>query len=389
MLYLIISFALLLLSIYIGIEVSQVSNYVLITYNHWMIESSLWVALLVVLISFLVFYIALRFIGKSLRLAKQYRLWKKSYRERKAQILTQAGLCQLAEGQWQKAEEKLIKAAKISRKPLISYLGAATAANAQRAFDRREEYLRLAHNNDKPAAIAIGLTQAKLQLDSEQWEQGLSTLQHLNQLSPHHSHILKLLLEVNAKLGQCQACHQLLPLVKKYKALSKKSYEQYEYDIHLALLKEMVNKDLDSLQHFWQSLPKSQRDQEFTRLYVIGLLNYQQHDLAMQTVTSFLKKHWHQELLPLFAEIQANRSKQITIAENWLTQHPQDTKLLLCLGKLCISEQLWGKAKEYLLQSIQSRPSVSAYIELAMLYRTLNETDKIEACYRNALELSD
>ena len=184
-------------------------------------------------------------------MSKRYRLWKKSWRERKAQILTELGLCQLAEGEWRKAEDKLVKAAKISKKPLISYLSAATAANAQHAFDRRENYLRVAHKHDKQAAVAIGLTQAKLQLESEQWEQALSTLQHLDQLSPHHSHILKLLLEINMTLCQWSECHKLLRSVKKYKAVTKKLYDQYEYDINLALLKEMAAKG-ENLKSFWQ-----------------------------------------------------------------------------------------------------------------------------------------
>ncbi len=388
MFYLIVSFILLLVSVYMGIAISEVSNYVLITYDHWVIESSLWVALLVILIVFIFCYLILRLVGKSLRIGRHYRLWKKSYRERRAQVLTQSGLCQLAEGQWKKAEEQLIKAAKLSRKPLIRYLGAASAANARHLFDKRDSYLRLAHNNDRQAAVAIGLTQARLQLDSEQWEQALSTLQHLNQVSPHHGYILKLLLEVNVRLRQWEMAYDLLQPVKKYKALSHKAYEKYADDICFAMLKKMSKTGLDQLQVFWQSLAKTQRDERFTVAYVDGLIHYQQDELAMQLIVAYMKRHWSSALIQQFSRLSCNVDKQIRLAENWLVQHPQDAGLLLTLGKLCIRQQLWGKAKDYLLRSIQQVPSIAAYTELANVYRSLNERDKIEACYRNALQLT-
>lgn len=386
MLYLLISVALLFASIWLGIEMSQANNYVLITYNNWVIEASVWVSLAVIFILFIAFYFLLRLISRSMSISKRYRLWKKSWRERKAQALTQAGLCELAEGQWGKAENKLSKAAKLSRKPLISYLGAATAANAQHAFDRRENYLRLAHNSNKQAAIAIGVTQAKLQLETEQWEQALSTLQHLNQLSPNHGHILKLLLEINVRLAQWEKSRELLALVKKHKAITKKTYGQYEHLINLELLKSIANKGEDT-SSFWHSLPKQQRDERLTVIYVNSLLEQQNDDAALNVITKFLKNNWSQQLLQSFSQTNISNTKKLEIAESWLTHHPQDATLLTILGQLSSQERLWGKAKAYLLQSIQLQPSIAAYRVLIDVYQQLNETDKIASCYRHILQL--
>src|SRR3990167_10805909 len=250
--HLLVSFVLLLMSIYLGIEVSKVPNYVLITYHHWMIETSLWVAVLCLLVLFFVLYWIIRFLARTATAAKRYHYWRMSRRHRKARTLTQRGLCELAEGDWSQAEEILVRAAKLSKKPLIDYLSAARAAQAQQAFERRDNYLRLAHHADKKATIAIGLTQAQLQIESKQWEQALATLQHLYQRSPTHCYILKLLALVYVELNEWASAEKLLLPLKKYHALPEKEYLQLERRVYLCLLSQAGQKPTATLLQFWR-----------------------------------------------------------------------------------------------------------------------------------------
>ena len=141
--YLILGLILLLLSVYLGIEISKEHNYVMIIFDHWVIESSLMVAVVVLIILFIILYVLFRLIGKASGISKKYHSWKKSRRDRKARVLTHHGLCELAEGSWAKAEETLLKAARINRKPLIDYLAAAKAAHAQKIVRERAQPLQV------------------------------------------------------------------------------------------------------------------------------------------------------------------------------------------------------------------------------------------------------
>lgn len=387
MLYLITSFVVLLISIYIGIEISKVNNYLLIGYDHWIIESSLWVAMLALILLFILLYIIFRLIGKASSAAKRYHYWKISRRHSKGRALMRRGLCKLAEGEWANAEEMLIRAAKLSKRPLIDYLAAAKAAQAQQAFERRDKYLRLAHCADKNATIPIGLTQAKLQMDSKQWEQALATLQHLYQTAPNHSHVLKLLTTVYIKLQEWQKCLGLLPKVKKHKAIPEKELQPLERKVYLALLESAHHREASLLIAFWKSLPRDYKaDGDFVTLYVTALLTAHQDEVAMEQIESYLKKDWRPTIVALYGKIRSDKTAhQLQCAEHWLKKHPQDPTLLLCLSTLCAEEKLWGKAKDYLQQSITIKPTLTAYVELGKLYEILNEDEKAQASFRAAL----
>ncbi|OGO94039.1 MAG: hypothetical protein A3F41_04610 [Coxiella sp. RIFCSPHIGHO2_12_FULL_44_14] len=388
--YLLVSFVLLLMSIYLGIEVSKVPNYVLITYHHWMIETSLWVAVLCLLVLFFVLYWIIRFLARTATAAKRYHYWRMSRRHRKARTLTQRGLCELAEGDWSQAEEILVRAAKLSKKPLIDYLSAARAAQAQQAFERRDNYLRLAHHADKNATIAIGLTQAQLQIDGKQWEQALATLQHLYQRAPTHCYILKLLASVFVELNEWKKCENLLPLLKKYRAIPEKELQQLERNIYLTLLDETRNKESSILTAFWKSLPRHyKQEMDFIMAYVNILFAKGLDEMAMEQIEHSIKKEWNAKLITLYGQVRdGHTTHQLPIAEHWLKKHPHDLALLLCLSHLCMREKLWGKAQDYLQQSIAIKPSATAYIKLANLYEMLNENQKAQQCFRTALNLT-
>ena len=78
---------------------------------------------------------------------------------------------------------------------------------------------------------------------------------------------------------------------------------------------------------------------------------------------------------------------QIEQAEKWLKLHSDDAGLLLALGKLCLSRELWGKAQNYLDASNSLAPSSAAYTALAKLAEKLNKDDDASRYYKRAMEL--
>lgn len=158
------------------------AGYVLIGIEQWSIETSL-VVLMGLIVLFFALYLSFRLLGWSFRLPKQI---KKRVATNKLNISQQAlikGLVDSAEGNWESAEDILIKHASHSGAPLIHYLTAARAAQSRGAFDKRDEYLQFAAEHGNNSEIAVGLTQAELNLSGQQYTEALETLTRLHSIN--------------------------------------------------------------------------------------------------------------------------------------------------------------------------------------------------------------
>jgi len=180
-------------------------GYVLIGIGHWSLETSLVVFAVSLIVGFFVFYMFFRLLGWLSRLPGQLKNRGKNIKFNRSQEALIAGLVDSAEGNWEKAENVLIKHASHSGAPLIHYLTAARAAQSRGAFDKRDEYLRKAADQAPDSSVVIGLTQAELNLSGNQFEQALETLTRLHSIDPSHASVLKLLHQTYQHLGDWQA----------------------------------------------------------------------------------------------------------------------------------------------------------------------------------------
>ncbi len=58
------------------------------------------------------------------------------------------------------------------------------------------------------------------------------------------------------------------------------------------------------------------------------------------------------------------------------------------MGRLCAREELWGKAREHLIRSLELEPSVAGYDSLGQLLERKGELEVAMACFRNALRMN-
>ena len=77
--------------------------------------------------------------------------------------------------------------------------------------------------------------------------------------------------------------------------------------------------------------------------------------------------------------------KQLERAEAWLKHHGSSAALYLCLGRLCLRNQLWGKARTYLQQCLDLEENAEACAELAKLLEYLGEKEEALVFYRRGL----
>jgi len=378
-------------SVLLALAVKEDNGYILIGYGQWTVEGSLAFFLLMNLLLFGALYLTLRILsrlGATPRKLHDWREYRGAKRARKA--LTQ-GLVELSEGNWKRAERDLVRFAGKSETPLLNYLAAARSAQQQDAHQRRDHYLQLAHESMPEADVAVGLTQAELQLDHAQLEQALATLKHLREIAPRHTHVLKLLKELYQRLGDWQELGQLLPELKRRKVVEPEELQALELRVfqnQLTVAAQNENQTL--LQTVWNRIPAAIRfREEMVTTYVNHLMNRGEHNQVERVLYDAIDRHWSDDLVELYGRVPADDSaRQLSMAEGWLKERPRSSVLLLTLGQLSLGNKLWGKARTYLEASIGIEPSSAAYRALGALLEKMDEKEKALSCFKAGLELS-
>lgn len=376
------------LAIVAGVMIAKDPGYALFAYSHWTVQMPLWVAGGIAIILFLIIYNILLLIRGTSALAKRFGMWRRQHRQQQAHRMTRRGLLELAEGKWAKAEQLLVKATEQNSAPLINYLAAARAAQEQGAYDRRDEYLRLAHESTPGSEVAVGLTQAELQLSHQQLEHSLATLRHLHNIEPKHEYVLKMLCHLYEELNDWRGLQEILPDVKKRKVLKPKEYDLLEAKVYSHIIKQLQQSgDIKVIQSYWHDIPKHLRkDKQVVLAYVNTLHDFGLDEQAESILTDAIKHSWDNEYITRYGILKTSYpDKQLERAEHWLKQYGSNAALYLCLGRLSLRNQLWGKARTYLQQCLDLENNPDACAELAKLLEYLGEKDTALTYYRQGL----
>lgn len=385
---LLLLFIVLITSVWLGVQLNHDPGYLLISINHWTIETTLWFALLSALILFFLLHGLLLLLNRLGQLPISYHSWRTKQRLLKAQATTQKGLIEFSEGYWSAAKNHLVKALPDTDAPLLNYLTAARAAQEMGENQLRDDYLREAQQAMPDAKIAVELTQAQLQLANQQWEQALATLRHLQSLAPHHPYVLKLLMHLYQEVKDWPQLIILLPEIKKNQLVSESKYEGLERYAYLQAMTDIIKlSQKEVLTDFVNKLPKSLRnDPELMACYTDFLLKNGEKELAESILRRCLRKHYHEKLILLYSELDINE-KQLLFAEMLLKKQIPSASLYLCLGRLSSTNRLWGKAKNYFEKSIALQPTSSAYWEIGKLCERFGEQEKALQAYKEGLNL--
>ncbi len=359
----------------------QDPGYVVINFRNYLIEMS--VPILLVIIFLIIFgswlivkvFHAPRKLGQA---AGRYRTG------RAGQRLTK-GIIQLAEGNFAKGEKLLVGAADVSEAPLMNYLAAARAAHLQGNDERRDNWLKQAYEELPEAGNAVLLTQAELQLDQAQFEQALATLRRIEENTPNHSHALALLGRLYFRLEDWNHLSELIPRLRKRGRIDAATLDEWSQRVYIERLR--LSSDGDAVLAEWKSIPKGlKKDLPLLEAYYDSLMRTGMHDKAENDLAADIKKEWRGPLVRIFGMVEgADATKQLRRAENWLKNHGEDADLLLTSARLCLRNELWGKARSYLETVISIRPTPEAYQEYGRLLNRLGEGDAAADAYRAGL----
>ena len=359
-------------------------GYVVINFRSYVIEMSVPVLAGLMAMVFLLAW----FILKVIRAPRQLGQAAGRMRSGRAGEKLTRGMIEIAEGNLARGEKMLARAAGGSEAPLLNYLQAARAAHLMGQGTRRDDWLRQAYEKMPEAANAVLLTQAEFQLDQKQYESALATLRRIEQDSPNHSHALTLLARIYFQLEDWRNLSELLPRLRKVSNLDNQTLELWSTRDAEEELEDAP--DETAVDGRWAAVSKELRQSEALLICYYKALARVGADVRVEReLAKLLKRRWIPALVDLFGTVTGKDTwKQLKIAEGWLDAHPEDPELLLATARLCLRNELWGKARSYLESLLALRPTPEAYQELGHLLNHLGEGDKAADAYRQGLSLA-
>ena len=381
-----------------GLPLAEHKGYVLIAFQGFRYESSLWAFVALVLVLWLLVYLVRVSVRLLVTSGSLLNPWSRLHSRRRVRLASEQGFLDLAEGRWARALRHLKQAASSSPQPLSYYLGAARAAHHLGHHSDSDDLLEQALNRQPQAELAIALQHAELQLARGQTDAALDTLQAMRSRHPHHHLVLRQLQQLYLQSGDWSALLGLLPDLRKEKALGNAELSEVERQAwrgRLLQAAQSVDGDtqaaLLALQQVWRAMSTAQHQvPELVAVYAEQLRQLGAEAEAEELLRSFLRQHYDTALVRLYGLLRGRDSgKQLHEAEGWLKQHPQDAGLLLTLGRLCLHNQLWGKAKDYLESSLTLQRHPETCAELARLLAQLGDLERSNILYQEGLRLLD
>ncbi|WP_330110512.1 heme biosynthesis HemY N-terminal domain-containing protein [Methylophaga thalassica] len=365
-------------------------GFVLLQYGQWSLETSLVVFTAIYILLVVAGYLALRSLVLLKQTPKRINAWKTTQRQKRANRALTRGLITLEEGRWTEAERILVRHATHSETPLLHYLAAARAAQKQQAPERRDNYLRLAHETTEGADIAVGVVQAELQLSAGQKEQALATLQHLREVAPKHPYVLQLLQSLYQDMDQWQEMQSVLPDLRKRHVLERNEVAALDQEAAVGQLQmALAKQDWQKMAEVWEkSSSKARQTEAMLVPYVNGLIQQDQEEQAIAQVEQFMRNNWSDKLVYIYGVLtQGDLLARLATAEKWLKANPDNACLLLTVGRLAKANQLWTKAEEYLQQSIRLDAKGETYQVLAEVQLALDKNEAAADTYKQGLTL--
>jgi len=362
-----------------------------LSFMGWQIETNFVLFAVALVALYLVVRILLRTFGGVIGLPRWWRERWGRRRKARARKELETGLVDFSEGRWGLSERKLIRHAADSDIPLINYLAAAQAAQRQGDLERRDKHLRSAHAAMPKAQMAIGLTQAELQMMAGQFEQALATLRNLHEMEPGHEHVTRLLAHVYRQVGDWEGLMLLLPALRRMKVqqLPESELISLEVDALLGRLRMAEAEGLSVVTRLWMEArrPIAERD-EVTAGYVRILCRLGEFKTAAELLQRRLKARWSDELLLLWGQI-AHPDPQAALAraENWLKTQPDSVPLLLATASLAEAQGQLDKARELLEKAVLLEPSAMAHRLLGQISLTMHDSEAAARHFAEALAL--
>jgi HemY protein len=328
------------------------------------------------------------------RVVRARRLWREAQRVRRFERARRAlakGLLEMAEGEWETAENTLTQAILDAEAPMAQYLSAARAAELQNAPQRRDDWLAKAMEISEGSKAPALIMQAEMHLKHKQPQAALAALEQLEARGEQNARGLLLLARIYRQTGDWQRLEQIEPRLRTMRGITTAVADETVAQIYLDRLKAAgAAENVEELRSAWKQTPKSLSQRpEIVVSYARAAMACDEHEEAELELRKLIEHRWDEAAVVAYGELDTEAPLEtLQRAEAWLLDRREDPVLLLTCARLCMLAELYGKSRSYLETSIAIRPRLDAYQLLASLMEQLGERERAAKALNDALVLA-
>ncbi|MDR3352907.1 MAG: heme biosynthesis protein HemY [Zoogloeaceae bacterium] len=401
-----------LLAVVIAIGVRYNNGLVLVVLPPWRVDFSLNFFIAALLLAWVFAYFLLRSILFSLGLPARARAYRAARQREDATRMLEDAIRLLFEGRYGQALRRAEGVWEKDHACGTAALIAARAAQRLREYEKVALWLeragtfapmekfaeKPAEKSAEPAAKADPETRAAaLMIGAEsaveqgEYERALLLLAELQRLHGRHIAALRLELRARQQTGDAEGVLKLVRQLEKRGGLPPEVARAIRAKAHTDAVRRQKD-DAGALLDYYRHLRREEQSPRLALAVAENLHAQGEDDKAASLIEAALAEHeWLPELAALYGELDAADGSRtllarIARADAWLEQHPEDSRLLLALGRICERQQLWGKAKRYLEASLALDPDRETCLALAHLLDRLGETEAANRYFRKAAE---
>ncbi|MBC8024024.1 MAG: heme biosynthesis protein HemY [Burkholderiales bacterium] len=377
------------IAVAIALLAKDSSGYVVIVSTPYRVELSLNLLVFLVLGGYLAFYALARFLTTLVQIPARVRAYRaERLNTRLRQSLNEA-LIAFFQGRYASAEKSAAAALTGEETKGVAAIIAARSAHELGRFSEREQFLDQAKGGAEALDQARLTTLADLLVSQERYEEALAVLNDLSARDARNLRLLRLKLQAEQALGTWDEVLVTLASLAKLGGIGPAEAASIRRAAHLGNLARK-SQDATALATYWKQIPAEMRvDPTVAATAARYYLALAAPADAQAIVEQALEREWNSGLVALYGETGGpDAMPQIERAEKWLRANARDPALLLALGKLCMRQELWGKAQSYIEASLALEPTHDGHMTLAALMERIGKPHEAVLHFRRSAELA-
>lgn len=386
----------LLIGATIGFLLQKEQTYLLISTKSISFEMTIWMALIIYLLS-VSFVIGILVLISWILGGSGFKSWLISRKKRKNLLDTIKGLIYFSDYDWKNSLTSLERSASNSLMPSVNYIYAAKAAAEIDDYDRAYQSLALLKKSDPNASTLVEKIRSELLLREERFQEAIQISMDLLTKLPKDTGNIKILVDCYYITEDWTALQRLLPHIKKNRALVDSSFESLELETYENLLKSFrvesnlkVKDNREKADDVWETMPKHiQNNPAIIASYFDLLKQIDDTGKLSSLMIKSIEKSWNDELVRRLGSLNSpSPEKILSVVEKWLIKKPENVALLTCLGDICVGAKLLGKGHDYYSAAINIEPSPSLFFKLGNVLSAIGDKTKSTDMFKEGLEFS-
>lgn len=381
------------IAVIVALFASSNGGHITIYFPPYRLDTSLNLFIASILGIFIVSLLAWRTFAAVLDLPKQAAAYRRKQRETRSIGFLSEAIEDIFAGRFSKALKSAEAATANSALAETAALLAARSAHRMNQFDVRDRWLLKIQSPEKRQAKLVAT--ADMQMDAHDAEGALATIEQLQKGGARQLLVQRIALKANQQLKNWSEVLKLTHSLSKREALHPVVAQKYIQEAIAKLVQEKST-DHEALLRIWKTLPtESRKASKIALVMAQGLLSVSQYDVARGLVEESLDAQWDEALIDIYPKCVIPGTSNLSLAqklESWMIKYPGEPALSLALARICLDQQLWGKAKSSLVGVIRdpkTKPPMkaAAHMAMAQLHESLNESAEAAGEYELAAKI--